>query len=301
MKRWISVLALAVCLTACGNTPGQPAAGGISSDAVQSKPARPAESELILDELPVGFEQVAEIGWCDFDRDGAEEEYKTLVRMDEDSGMGTYYVSIGGSTAEGDAFTMDAKPYLASLDGETVQLVLFDNGMSDDPMIHIYGWNGESLYKVGEIYAAPENVKLTNGRIIAPERWDVMQNAWFDLHYTVENNAIVRLEDPNKWYSYIGETNLHTLVDVQLFENADLTDHSSFTVAAGELVEITGVLLDREIENPSEGDMPMYWVRLRVEDTGKSGFLLANSYQCRTADSAPVSAQDLFDGLVYAG
>ena len=301
MKRIAGVLALVLCLTACGG-PTEPAAShSASPDAVQSYPARAAESELILDDLPTGFEQVGCIGWCDFDRDGAEEEYKVMVQMDEESGMGTYRVSIGGNVVTGDAFSMEKEPYLVSLDRETVQLVLFDNGMSDDPMIHVFAWDGTAVLEAGTIYAAPEDIRMVGSEIIAPERWDVMQNAWFDLHYALEENGIVRCEDPGKWYSYIGATDLHTLTDIALFEAADLTDNRSFTVAAGELVEITGVQLDREVANPSEGDMPMYWVRLRVEDTGKSGYLLANGYQCRLAGSAPVPAQELFDGLVYAG
>lgn len=300
MKRFLSILALVLCLTACGGTTDPAASGTGSTDVVQSNPARPAGSEIILDELPVGFESVSKIGWCDFDRDGAEEEYKFMVQVD-DGGTGTYYVSIGGSTTEGDAFSIEEKPYLASLDGETVQLVLFDNGMSDDPMIHVFCWDGTSVVQAGTIYAAPGDIELQNGEIIAPERWDVMQNAWFDLHYTLENGTVVRKEDPEKWYAFIGQSELTTALQVKLFAEDDLTNTDAFTVPMGETVKITGVALDREIANPSEGDMPMYWVRMEYVAAGKTGYLLANAYQCRLAGSAPVSASELFEGLVYAG
>ena len=301
MKRMIMLLALMFCLTACGG-PTEPAAShSTSADAVQSYPARAAESELILDDLPAGFEQVTGIGWCDFDRDGAEEEYKIMVQMEGESGVGTYRVSIGGSVVTGDAFTMEEKPYLASLDGETVQLVLFDNGMSDDPMIHVFSWDGSAVIHAGTIYAAPEDIELREGTVIAPERLDVMQNAWFDLQYKLENHKIVRETDPERWYDFIGQDELTTNNQVRLFAEDDLTNSSAFTVPMGEAVRITGVALDREIENPSAGDMPMYWVRIEYTLAKKTGYLLANGYQCRLPGSAPVPAQTLFDGLVHAG
>lgn len=301
MKRMIVLLALALCLTACGGPAGPAASHSTSPDAVQSYPARAAESELIFDDLPVGFEQSAGIGWCDFDRDGAEEEYKTMVQMDDENGVGTYRVSIGGSVVTGDAFSMEKKPYLASLDGKTVQLVLFDNGMSDDPMIHVFGWDGAAVVEAGTIYAAPEDIELAGGTVIAPERFDVMQNAWFDLHYKLENGKIVRETDPERWYGFIGQDELTTISQVKLFAEDDLTNPDAFTVPVGETVRITGVALDREIENPSAGDMPMYWVRMEYTAAEKTGYLLANGYQCRVSGGAPVPAQDLFDGLVYAG
>ena len=300
MKRSLGLLALALCLTACGG-PADPAASAASTDAVQSNPARPAESEIILDDLPVGFEQVSAIGWCDFDRDGAEEEYKLLVQMDENSGMGTYHVSIGGSTAKGDAFAMEEKPYLVSIDGETVQLVLFDNGMSDDPMLHVFSWDGAAIAHAGTIYAAPADIELKNGAAIAPERFDILQNAWFEIEYGLADGEIVRQEDPEKWYDYIGQSELTTALQVKLFVEDDLTNTDAFTVPRGETVRITGVSLDREIANPSEGDMPMYWVRVEYVAAEKTGYLLANGYQCRQAGLAPVSADELFEDLVHAG
>ena len=80
-----------------------------------------------------------------------------------------------------------------------------------------------------------------------------------------------------------------------------MTSSDGFTVPIGETVRITGVAIDREIENPSAGDMPMHWVRIEYTAAKKTGYLLANGYQCRLLGSAPVPAQTLFDGLVYAG
>lgn len=299
MKQLIGILALVLCLTACTGTEpavSQPA----SADAVQSYPTRVAESELVFDDLPVGFEQVAGIGWCDFDRDGAEEEYKIMVQMEE-NGMGIYRVSIGGSVVTGDAFYMEEKPYLASLDGENVQLVLFDRGVSDDPMMHIFGWNGTSVYKAGTLYTAPQDVRIENGVVIAPERWDVLQNSWFALHYELEGEKIVRQKDPDRWYDYIGQDEIVTAQQVKLFAEADLTNTDAFTVPMGEPVRITGVALDREIENPIEGDMPMYWVRVEYTAAKKTGYLLANGYQARQAGMAPVFVDELFENLIHAG
>ena len=291
---------MVLCLTACTGATEPSASHPASADAVQSYPTRVAESELVFDDLPVGLEQVAGIGWCDFDRDGAEEEYKIMVQMEED-GMGIYRVSIGGSVVTGDAFYMEEKPYLASLDGENVQLVLFDRGVSDDPMMHIFGWNGTSVYKAGTLYTAPQDVRLENGVVIAPERWDVLQNSWFALHYELEGENIVRQKDPDRWYDYIGQDEIVTAQQVKLFTEDDLTNTDAFTVPMGEPVRITGVALDREIENPIEGDMPMYWVRVEYTAAKKTGYLLANGYQARQAGMAPVFVDELFENLIHAG
>ena len=74
MKRYWIIPALALLLTGCAGQNAPAASSAAGSDAVQSTPSRPAESATILDELPEGFEQVAAIGWCDFDRNGTEEE-----------------------------------------------------------------------------------------------------------------------------------------------------------------------------------------------------------------------------------
>ncbi len=305
MKRTACALSLALCLacglTACAPADPSPKPGPRSPDAVQSYPSRVAASELIFDALPVGFERVSQIGWCDFDRDGAEEEYKVLVQMDEQSGMGTYRVSIGGDVLTGDAFAMDKMPYLVSVDGVHVQLALYDNGMSDDPMLQIFGWDGASAFHAGTVYAEPEDIEFTHGAIIVPERYDVLQNAWFDMYYEFKDHSLVRAEDPEKWYTYTGETNLTTKETIRLFEADELASSASFEVPAGQLVQITGAAIDRQVENPSEGDLPLVWVRLRVEDTGKSGYLLANAYQCRMAGSGLLDPFALFDGLIAVG
>lgn len=298
MKRYWVIPALALLLTGCAGQGAPAASSAAGSDAVQSTPSRPAESATILDELPEGFEQVAAIGWCDFDRDGVEEEYKFSLRAEEE----TFTVSICGSEAGGTTFSMEDKPYLVSLDGETVQLAVFDWGPSDDPMLHVFGWDGTTLYNAGEIDAAVENISLENGKIYAPVRWDVLQTSFFPLEYVLKDGAIVRQENPNKWYTYCGGIGeLTTASALPLFEQDDLTSAASFTVPAGSAVEVTGVALDREVENPSEGDEPLYWVRIQVTDTGKTGYLLANGYQCRVPGSAPAPAERYFEGLIFAG
>ena len=82
MKQLIGILALVLCLTACTGATEPSASQPASADAVQSYPTRVAEAELVFDDLPVGLEQVAGIGWCDFDRDGAEEEYEEEIMME---------------------------------------------------------------------------------------------------------------------------------------------------------------------------------------------------------------------------
>ena len=298
MKRYWIFPALALLLTGCAGQGTTAASSAAGSDAVQSTPSRPAGSAPVLDELPEGFEQVAAIGWCDFDRNGTEEEYKLSVRTDGDA----YTVTIGGSERSGYMFTMEEEPYLVSLDGKTVQLAAFDYGPSDDPMVHFYGWDGKTAYEIGTIEAAPENITLEGGKIIAPVRWDVLQTSFFPLAYEMEDGLLVRVEEPEKWYTYCGGVGeLTTAAELPLFAKDDLTSSASFTVPAGAAVEVTGVALDREIENPSEGDEPLYWVRIQETETGKTGYLLANGYQCRVPGSAPAAATDYLEGLTFAG
>ena len=298
MKRYWIIPALALLLTGCAGQNAPAASSAAGSDAVQSTPSRPAESAAILDELPEGFEQVAAIGWCDFDRNGTEEEYKLSVRTDGDS----YTVTIGGSELSGYMFTMEEKPYLVSLDGKTVQLAAFDYGPSDDPMVHFYGWNGEKITEVGTIEASPENITLEGGKIIAPVRWDVLQTSFFPLVYGMQDGVLVRVEEPEKWYTYCGGIGeLTTAAELPLFAKDDLTSSASLTVPAGTAVKVTGVALDREIENPSAGDEPLYWVRIETADGQQTGYLLANAYQCRVPGSAPAAATDYLESLTFAG
>lgn len=300
MKRYIGILALTLCLTACSGTP-TPNGSAQGSDPVQSNPARPADSATVLDELPEGFVQVQAIGWCDFNRDGSEEEYKVSIREGTDYPY-TYTLSIGGIETTGNMETPEELPYLVSLDGETVQLVLLDNGPSDDPVCRVFGWDGDNIFEAGVIEARPDEMTLLNGDIVAPVRIDVLQTSFFPLIYRLEGQTIVRDEDPSRWYSYAGGIGeLKTLAELPLFSKDDVAAPSTLTVPAGTAVTVTGAALDREIENPSEGDDPLYWVRVEVDETGETGYLLANAYQCRLPGVGMADPASLFDGLIFAG
>ena len=300
MKRTIGILALTLCLAACSRT-DSPAASSQGADPVQSNPARPAGSSTVLDALPEGFVHVQPIGWCDFNRDGAEEEYKVSIREGSDYPY-TYTLSIGGAEVTGNMEIPEELPYLVSLDGETVQLALQDDGMSGDAVCRVFGWDGDAILELGEIGSRADEIALLNGDIIAPVRIDVLQTSFFPLIYRLEGQAIVRDEDPSRWYSYAGGIGeLTALAELPLFSEDDITSDSVLTVPAGTAVTVTGVALDREIENPSAGDDPLYWARVEVDETGETGYLLANAYQCRLPGRGLTDPCDLFDGLILAG
>ena len=302
MKRFWRTALLLLCLSGCGNVQSSTEHKVTGQDVVKADPSYPAPPQIILEELPVGFEQTSSIGWCDFDRDGVEEEYKLTLRP-EDADISACTVSIGGSTAQRYAFAMEENPYLVSLDGETVQLAVFDDGMSDDPHTAFYRWDGTTIHTMGTLYAAPADITIQNGQIIAPERCDIMQNAWFSFVYTVENDILVRQKDADRWYPCWRESGeLTTAAEVPLFGVPELTGSVGMTVPAETAVEMVGVAFDREIENLSEGDMPFYWVKLKVTETGEIGYLLANAYQCRIPGGGEaISADTLFSGLIHAG
>ncbi len=306
MKKAMFLLLLFLLPTACApseasSSPAQ-SAPALSSDPSVGSASTPA----VRAPLPAGFVSAPISGACDFDRDGTEECY-TLSISSPESGMERFSLTIEDQTVTHDACSLHETPWLVSLDGETVQIAIHDYGPSNDPLTFFYGWNGAAITEAGQLAAEPDNISLfpegyeaVKPAIVAPERRDILQYSCFPMLYGMEDNRLVRVLDPDRWYEYCGGIGELTMrAETALYSSNEPHSDGRILVPAGAAVTVTGVALDRPQENEIAPEWPLYPVRIEVDATGETGYLFANAIHCLLPTGA-TDSYEVFEGLLFA-
>lgn len=127
--------------------------------------------------------EVVELGSnisLDLDADGVDEEISIMVDEEyENNGMvygREYWIEIDGEeVATGTGYIIFGTLYGVSLDGEHIDLIVYDNGPSDDPVSTFLRYEDGELKNIGEIDSFVKNLYVDDGILYGQVRCRVIQ------------------------------------------------------------------------------------------------------------------------------
>ena len=116
----------------------------------------------------------------DLDADGVDEEISIIVDEEyENNGMAygrEYWIEIDGEeVATGTGYIIYDTLYGVSLDGEHIDLIVYDNGPSDDPVSTFLRYEDGELKNIGEIDSFVKNLYVDDGILYGQVRCSVIQ------------------------------------------------------------------------------------------------------------------------------
>lgn len=116
----------------------------------------------------------------DLDADGVDEEISIIVDEEyENNGMAygrEYCIEIDGEeAATGTGYIIYGTLYGVSLDGEHIDLIVYDNGPSDDPVSTFLQYEDGELKNIGEIDSFVKNLYVDDGILYGQVRCRVIQ------------------------------------------------------------------------------------------------------------------------------
>lgn len=172
-------------------------AGMLSDDWKEDEPETISDEDIeaILDG------DVVELGpdiSLDLDADGVDEEIFIMVDEEyENNGMAAgreYWIEIDGKeAATGTGSIIFGTLYGVSLDGEHIDLIVYDNGPSDDPISTFFRYEDGDLNNIGEIDAFVKNLYVDDGILYGQVRCRVIQTQ--DRYAKWELNEYEELEE----------------------------------------------------------------------------------------------------------
>ena len=222
----------------------------------------------------------------DLDGDGVKERicYEPIPTNPSDHIM-IYTITVNNSSMIYEGVQVDPTLFTGSLDGKTIQLMLFDNGPSCDPQINIYYYTQSNLGLAGVIPSY--QYTLTKEGIEAYCESCHIQCYAVPFLFRFNDNHITSIE--RDFYPQ-GNT-VTTLREIPLYQEKN-TSSLGITLKKGSQVVIVGSDLKE-------------WVYIKDVSSGKCGWLQTSNELyfpgCLLPDGTNLPATDLFDGLTFYG
>lgn len=223
--------------------------------------------------------------WIDFDLDGQKEQIFYSTKENTPYSDQIYDLKIGKAEVRGPGESLHQVPYIASLDGKTTQIVIQQDGPSDDPMADVYVYQGGRLNNAGVI--AGDSIQIYKDSITCVAQRDFFQTYQGVLKYQFVDGSILAVEED--FYTQNQEA-VATAV-IPLYTEKRIPD-ISVTLNPGDSVMILG-------SDYKE------WVLIQKQETGEQGWLkcgvVDDPYLCTLPDGTQDESWNLFEGLSFYG
>lgn len=183
-------------------------------------------------------------------------------------------------------FEENPAPYFGIVDintkDNTKEVVMLDQGPSDDPVTTFLAWNGSKLTNYGSIPSMYNFMKFDgNGKITTRTRGKILQTWFHDSDYILSGGKIVSIT--REFYRISYEQELIMLKDFSFFKSPkDKT--IIFTAKKGDKVEMIGC-----------DDVSLCMIK---NASGVEGWFSVEDYGI--VGDEKLSASDIFEGLSYA-
>lgn len=226
--------------------------------------------------------------WLDVDHDGEEEqvcfrfdqteEYEALVTLTIKEADGTQ------ASVEEHAWSPRKPVYVCSLTEETSQLIIADDGVSEDYTMEFYEYDSGKLTDIGTVSSFPESVQLTGGSISALVETFHLQCEPIRLIYEMTGDQLKQREQ--EYYEYRGNE-VTALTELPLY--AAMGDNTPLgELHRDEKVKILG------------GDLSE-WVKIQKIADGAVCWIRVQEGQCELPDGSVLQSSLVFDGLTFYG
>lgn len=221
----------------------------------------------------------------DLNSDGTKEilSYRGLPNSTRFDYYESCTLTVNDSTIEYDGDNINSTIYAGSLDGKTLQLMIFDNGPSSDPILQVYQYVDNKLKYSGEVLSYHYTLNK-DGFTAYCESYHI-QCFRVPFQFKFENGTIKKIEQD----FYPQGNTVTVLKDFTLYEDKN-EDTLGITLTTGNEVIIVGSDLTE-------------WVYIKDITSGKSGWLktMNGENNCLLPDGRAVPAVELFEGLTFYG
>lgn len=223
--------------------------------------------------------------WIDLDMDGQKERITYSTKTNDPYSDEIYQLGVGNNQVSGPGESIHRAPYIANLDGKTTQVIISQNGPSDDPMADVYVYRDGHLKRAGVIPG--DDIRIYSDYITCLAQQDFFQTYQGTRKYQFLNDTITFV--PEEFYVQNKEA-VATAV-IPLYSGKQVTD-ISVTLSPGDKVMILGSDYQE-------------WVSIQKTDTGEKGWLRCgdtdNPFICTLPDGTREESWNLFDGLSFYG
>lgn len=223
--------------------------------------------------------------WIDFDLDGQKEQILYNKQTNDPYSDEMYDLSVGDLKVSGYGESIHQAPYVASLDGKTTQIVIRQDGPSDDPMADIYVYRNGALNQAGIL--SGDTIQIYKDYITAIAQRDFFQTYQGTLKYRFGNDTLTRVTED----FYEQNKEAVASATIPLYKEKNLPD-ISVTLNPGDDVVILG-------SDYKE------WVLIQKKETGEQGWLrcgiLDDPFTCTLPDGTQDDSWNLFEGLSFYG
>lgn len=255
--------------------------GEEAAEPESTEPESSAESELSeLDARVFAGEIVLaepDSEW-DLDRDGTME----ALQLEYDDYEFTLTAGVAEITQE--AWTPTGEMYVASLDGETLQVLVPEYGPSDDPQTYFFSLENGEWKQIGIVESSVGNMRLEEQQLFCREVSRIFQTVEVETAYLLTEGELqaVELEFYEMGNTVTAKREIKTYAEKDGAENGPV-------IAEGSHVVILGT------DNQA-------WVQIETED-GETGWMkiAEDSFGNIEIEGEEVSAWECFDGLILMG
>lgn len=220
----------------------------------------------------------------DLDQNGVMEliNYRNLrdASITDQYNVQDFSLSINDETISYQGTNLDNIPYAGSLDGKSIQLIIFENGSSADPLLNFYQYKGNELSYAGSIPSY--EYTLSNGEITAYCESVHLQCFRVLRKFSYQNGEVKEIEQ--EFYEQ-GNT-VTVLQDFTLYENKEEST--------------LGIKLTKGSEVIIVGSDLKEWVYIQDVKSGNYGWLKTTDH-CLLPDGRELPSWELFDGLYFYG
>lgn len=240
-----------------------------TGEAVSEEVKRLLEGEI----LPV--EQDSE--W-DLDRDGSAE--KLQLKYDEYE----FTLTAGAAEITQEAWDATGEMFVASLDGETLQVLVPEAGPSDDPQTYFFRYENGELKKIGSVYSAVEDMQIREKQLHCREISSIFQTVSVETAYQFSEGELKAVP-----------------LDFYEMGNTVTTEREVVTYAEKEGTE-NGPVIPADTEVVILGTDNHSWVKIQTSD-GETGWLkvVEDSFYILEMNGEEIPATECFRNLILAG
>lgn len=217
----------------------------------------------------------------DLNGDGQTESVELSLYESDGNGYNCYDLWVNNEEQSGEWENVKDL-YGVSLDGETITLIVYAAGPSDDPVSIFYIYNTAGLHKAGEIYDWPKNMTVDDdGAIQGGERCNAMDTARINKSWTLEGNTLSEDVPPYyDMYNFMAQTEYYAYLRTPLEVHENMDFNSSVSI-----------LQPQNVKFPYTDAVS--WVYVQGE-SGEGGWV-------NTCDWTYETRGYYFDGLLMAG
>ena len=236
-----------------------------------------ALSEKVKMEAPVLLEGgSAEL---DLDQDGNKEKIQFTATADD------YELTVNDVVTQGTGWSLTGEIYALSMDGSTVELLIPEDGPSDDPLIYVYGYDNGGMKLAGTLATGIHDISVADGKINCRELSNIFQTVGVSTQYKYEKHTLISVD----LGFYKMNNTVTALMEIPAYDEKN-GEEGAVVISEGSSVKILGT------DNKE-------WIEIEDIASGKTGWLklAPDTYSDLEISGAAIPSTVCFDGIILAG